>query len=167
MQSGLSSLKIEGRMKSGFYVANVAASYRKEIDRYAKDPEGYVFDPESLVELKKASHRPFTTGFYFGKLGAEGNQYEGSGYIRDYQFVAQLLENKEDQQRILIEQRNHFKVGEHLEIMQPGESFLNYEVTEMYDEDMNSISVAPHPQQRIYLPFNGSLKPWSMFRRKN
>ncbi len=167
MQSGLSSLKIEGRMKSGYYVANVVAPYRKEIDRYAKDSEGYVFDPESLIELKKASHRPFTTGFYFGNLGSEGNQYEGSGYIRNYQFVAQLLENHEEQKRILIEQRNHFKVGEKFEIMQPGEDFLDYEVTEMYDEDMNPISTAPHPQQRIYLPFNCSLKPWSMFRRTN
>ena len=167
LQVGLSSLKIEGRMKSAYYAASVIAPYRKELDTFVKDPDGYVFEPKNMLELKKASHRPFTTGFYFGKLEAEGSQYEDSSYNRTYQFVAQLLENQQDQLRILVEQRNHFQVGEKLEIMQAGEDFLDYEVREMYDEEMNPISTAPHPQQKIYLPFYGSLKPWSLFRRKN
>ncbi|MDD4681181.1 MAG: U32 family peptidase C-terminal domain-containing protein, partial [Clostridia bacterium] len=100
-------------------------------------------------------------------LKAEGNQFEDSSYNRSYQFVARLLESQEERLRILVEQRNHFQVGEKLEIMQPGEDFLDYIVSEMYDEEMNPISTAPHPQQKIYLPFHGSLKPWSIFRRKN
>ncbi|HCS73688.1 MAG TPA: peptidase U32 [Clostridiales bacterium] len=167
LQVGLSSLKIEGRMKSAYYAASVIAPYRKELNTFARDPDGYVFDPKSMLELKKASHRPFTTGFYLGKLKAEGNQFEDSSYNRSYQFVARLLESQEERLRILVEQRNHFQVGEKLEIMQPGEDFLDYTVSEMYDEEMNPISTAPHPQQKIYLPFHGSLKPWSIFRRKN
>ena len=167
MESGLSSLKIEGRMKSGYYVANVTAPYRKEIDRYFREgPASYQYDPESLVELKKASHRPFTTGFYLHHPGSDGNQYEGSNYIRGYQFVARLLENREDHNKILVEQRNHFKLGDRLEIMQPGEDYLDYEVTELFDEEGNSLEAAPHPQQRILLPFRGILKPWALFRRK-
>jgi putative protease len=165
-QAGLSSLKIEGRMKTSYYAANVIAAYCRELDRYYKDPEGYVFDPDSLKELKKASHRPFTTGFYFNQPGADANVYGNSSYVRGYDFVASLLENMEDQGLILIEQRNNFKVGDRLEIMQPGEDYLEYEVTEMFDENMNPITVAPHAQQRVYLPFKGTLKPWSLFRRE-
>ena len=166
MQTGLTSLKIEGRMKSGYYVACVTAPYRREIDRYFNDPKGYSFDPESMTELKKASHRPFTTGFYFSKPGPDSNQFEDSSYIRGYDFVARLVESYEDKDLMLVEQRNHFTVGDRLEIMQPGEGYLDYTVTEMYDENMNPITSAPHPQQLVYLPYKGgSLKPWSLFRR--
>jgi len=165
VRAGLSSFKIEGRMKSSYYVACVVSAYRKELDRYINDPVGYSFDRKSMDELKKVSHRPFTTGFYFGK---DNNitYYESSSYIRGYDFVAILLENVVDKELILVEQRNHFRKGDILEIVQPGESNLEYEVKEMYDEKMNLITSAPHPQQKIYLPFIGRLKPWSLFRRK-
>jgi putative protease len=165
VKSGLTSLKIEGRMKSSYYVANVVSSYRNELDRYVDDSNGYQFDPKSMEELKKASHRPFTTGFYFGRQEVS-THYEDSGYIREYDFVARHLKNLEDKELILIEQRNFFKKGDHLEIMQPAEEFIEYEVSQMFDEEMNLITTAPHPQQRIYLPFKGILKPWSLFRRK-
>ena len=67
IQAGISSAKIEGRMKSIFYVATVVSAYRKAIDAYYADPENYVFNPDWLVELKKVSHREFTTGFFFDK----------------------------------------------------------------------------------------------------
>jgi putative protease len=166
VEAGLSSLKIEGRMKSLYYVASTVAPYRKELNRYYKDPENYRFDPNSMSELKKASHRPFTTGFYFGKPGSDSKQYESSGYIRGYDFVAILLENHCDDEMILVEQRNNFKLGDRLEIMQPGEEFIDYVVTELYDEDSNPVTEAPHPQQRLFMPYRGSLKPFSLFRRK-
>jgi len=166
MQAGLSSFKIEGRMKSGYYVASVTAPYRREIDRYCNDPESYSLDPESMAELKKASHRPFTSRFYFGKPGPDSNEYESSSYIRGYDFVAMLLDNREEKEMVLVQQRNNFSIGDRLEIMQPGEDYLEYTVTEMYDLDMNPIASAPHPQQLVYLPFKGRLKQWSMFRRR-
>ena len=165
MQCGLSSFKIEGRMKSVYYVASVVASYRKEIDSYIRDPINYIYDPKSLIELKKASHRKFTTGFYFGKSGNDSYQIDNSGYERNYDFVAMLIENQVEKNRILIEQRNYFEKGDLLEIMQPGEDYIEYRVDEMYDENMNLVTSAPHPQQRIFLPFSGVLKPFSLFRR--
>ena len=65
--AGVYSLKIEGRMKSVFYVATIVHAYRKAIDAYFADPENYKFNPEWMQELKKVSHREFTTGFYFDK----------------------------------------------------------------------------------------------------
>ena len=69
INSGIDSFKIEGRTKSIFYTATVVSAYRKAIDAYYKDPAGYIFQPEWLEEIKKASHGLFTTGFYFGKTG--------------------------------------------------------------------------------------------------
>lgn len=166
LQTGLTSLKIEGRMKSSFYVANVVSSYRKELNKYLDNPTGYQFEQKSLEELKKANHRPFTTGFYFNKSDHKTIQYESSNYVRGYDFVAMLLKNITDRNMILVEQRNNFKKGDLLEIMQPGKDFIEYEVKEMYDEEMNIIETAPHPQQKVYLPYKGSLKPWSLFRRR-
>ena len=70
VQSGITSFKIEGRVKSEYYVATVVKAYREEIDRYLSDPAHYQFDPESLNEVLKVSHRPYTHGFYFGKTDA-------------------------------------------------------------------------------------------------
>jgi len=166
IEIGLDSLKIEGRMKSSYYVASVISPYRKELDRYFNNPTEYQFDDKSMEELKKASHRPFTTGFYFGKTDEKSIQYESSNYVRNYDFVAMFLDNIDNREMILVEQRNNFKKGDLLEIMQPGTDYIEYEVKEMYDEEMNSIETAPHPQQKVYLPFKGYLKPWSLFRRK-
>lgn len=166
METGLTSLKIEGRMKTSYYVANVISAYRKELDRYCDNTSNYIFDPNNLKELNKASHRPFTTGFYFKKPGSEDHVYDNSSYIREYDFVGMLLETLEEKGLILVEQRNSFAVGDQLEIMQPGEHHISYKVTEMYDSDMNPITIAPHPQQQVYVPFKGHLKPWSLFRRE-
>ena len=81
IESGITSLKIEGRVKTAFYVATVVGAYRREIDRYFADPENYKFNPEELTELCKVSHRPYTTGFYFGAPGTDGQVYESSSYI--------------------------------------------------------------------------------------
>jgi len=67
VESGVSSFKIEGRMKSSFYVATVVKAYREAIDAYYEDKDNYKFDPRLLEEVCKVSHREFTTGFFFNK----------------------------------------------------------------------------------------------------
>ncbi len=165
MKSGLTSFKIEGRMKSVYYVATVVQAYRREIDRYLADPEGYDFDPESLKEIKKTSHRPFTTGFNFKNPSGEDHVYENSKYIRGYSFVGMLKGYDEKRDMHLIEQRNNFAVGDKVEIMQPGEPYMEYTVEELYNEDMEPIESAPHPQQLLYMRFPVKLKPFSMLRK--
>lgn len=165
MESGLSSFKIEGRMKTAYYVATVVQAYRREIDKYLGDPEGYSFDPEALNELKKASHRPFTTGFYLHKPTGEDNEYRSSKYIRGYDFVGLVKGFDKEKGMYLVEQRNNFSVGDRLEIMQPGEQYTDYIVEELYDADMCPIDNAPHPQQQLYMPFDMTLKPFTILRK--
>ena len=92
VEAGISSFKIEGRVKSDFYVATVVKAYRQAIDAYFADPEGYQTDPAWLEEVKKVSHRDYTTGFFFGRPGAEEQNYENSSYIRNYDIVGVVLE---------------------------------------------------------------------------
>jgi len=118
-EAGVTSFKIEGRMKSSFYVSTVVRAYRMAIDAYLKDPENYMFRQEWLDEVSKVSHRRFTTGFFFDKPGPESQNYGTSSYIQSHEFVGIVLSYEENEKTALIEQRNRIFSGDEIEIMQP------------------------------------------------
>jgi len=165
INAGLDSFKIEGRMKSSYYVASIVKAYRQELDLYFYDPENYSPNPQNIEEIKKVSHRPYTTGFYFGKPTEKDYQYDNSKYIRDYDFVGMVLDYNSEESMALVEQRNNFKLGETVEIMRPDGDNFYYTIEKMYDEEGQSITVAPHPQQKIYIPIEVPLSKFSMLRR--
>lgn len=147
IEAGLSSLKIEGRTKSIFYTAAVTGAYRKAIDAYMKEGYNWVFRDEWLKEIGKASHRLYTTGFYFGKPGAEDQNYDSSQYIRDYDFTGLVKSYDSSSQLATVEQRNKMSVGDEIEISGPGiEPFLQT-LDFMTDENGIPIEDAPHAQQ--------------------
>lgn len=165
IEAGITSLKIEGRMKSPYYVATVIRSYRMAIDRYLEDPENYKYDPELLYEIKKASHRDFTTGFYFNKPTGEDQLYTTSSYIRNYDFVGQILDYDEESEIAIVEQRNRMFVGDEIEIFGPNRDFFTQNIEKMWDASGNEIEVAPHPQQKIKMKMSHPVKPWDMIRK--
>lgn len=165
VNAGIDCFKIEGRMKSSYYVATVVQAYRREIDAYLKNQEAYEWDPKALEEIKKASHREFTTGFNFRKPTTEDHRYSDSHYVRGYDFVGMVMGYDIEQNFIEVEQRNSFQVGDSLEIMIPGEDYMNYEVKAMFDENKQPISRAPHPQQKVYLPLDREIKQYSILRK--
>lgn len=146
IESGITSLKIEGRMKTTYYVAMVVKAYRAAIDKYYEDPENWEFDPKWMKELKKASHRDFTTGFYFNKPDHTDHHYDNTSYVRDYSFIGIVKDYDSETKIATVEQRNRFFLGDEIEITGPKEE-VTMKVTEMWDEDMNPVEVAPHPQQ--------------------
>ena len=87
IDAGISSLKIEGRMKSPFYVATVVSAYRAALDEYLEDPDNYKFQEKWYKELCKASHREFYHGFYYSKPDSSGQNYSSSDYTREYSFI--------------------------------------------------------------------------------
>ena len=149
VRSGISSLKIEGRVKTSFYVATIVGAYRREIDRYFADPKGYTFNSVELDELCKVSHRPYSMGFFFGRPGAEAQVYETSSYIRDYELIGIVTEYDEKTGRMTVTQRNRFFEGDEIEIMQPGKAYLTIKAEGMRDEEGVRITVAPHPEQIV------------------
>ena len=119
IRSGVTSFKIEGRMKSAFYVATIVRAYRMALDAYLQDPDNYVFDHKWLEEVSKVSHCSFTTGFFLNKPGPESQKYSSGGYIKTWEFVGVVHEYDESTGTLLIEQRNRILKGDEIEIMQP------------------------------------------------
>ncbi len=165
LAAGVTSFKIEGRMKSIFYLASVVAQYRKAIDAigeagYSEKTAGW------LAELGKASHRTFTTGFYFGKPDASAHNYETSSYVRDYTFTGLVLGYDAKTGEALVEQRNKMTEGETIEVFGPsGESFAQI-ISGMRDADSGEpVSSAPHPQQQLRIPMKEPVCAGSMLRR--
>jgi len=149
--SGVSSLKIEGRVKSEYYVATIVAAYRKAIDKYYENPSEYVFNPEWLKEVKKVSHRDYYTGFFFGIPDTGAQIYGTSSYIRECDIVGIVLDYDEKTKLAKVSQRNRFFKGDEIEIMQPGEDYFTQKVEVLKDENMNDIEVANHAAMTLYI----------------
>ena len=152
-EAGVYSLKIEGRMKSMYYVATVVTAYRAAIDAYLSDPENYVFDSKWYDELCKASHREFTHGFYYNKPTDKDQNYLTSDYTRDYSFIGLVRETDENTGLTTVEQRNKFSIGDTVEVFGPYTAYYEETISEMYDEEGNAIESAPHPQQILRIRF--------------
>ena len=152
IESGLASLKIEGRMKSVFYVATVVRAYRQAIDAYYEDPEGWTFKEEWLEELKKVSNRHFTNGFYFNKPRNVDQNYETSAYYREFTFIGLVLDYDPETKLATVEQRNKISEGDFVEVFGPGNVCFTQTIQGMTDEAGTPISAAPHAQQIVKIP---------------
>ncbi len=151
IESGLSSFKIEGRVKSEYYVATVVRAYRQAIDAYFEDPEHYKVNPEWLEEIKKVSHRDYTTGFYFGKPGATEQNYATSSYIRDYEMVGIVVGYDPETKLAKVIQKNRFFRGSTVEFVRPVGKFFSQTVKELYDEHGAPLEVANRPQSTVLI----------------
>lgn len=146
--AGVASVKIEGRMKSSYYVAVVTRAYRQAIDALSAHQGEYCFDPHWGRELKTVSHRGYTTGFAF----AEEKINETSPdlkIIQTHEPAGIVLSFDSDQDRALIEVRNHLVAGEHVELLLPDEN-IDVDTRRLHDENDNRISEA-HPGARILI----------------
>ena len=166
VDSGVYSFKIEGRMKSMYYVATVVSAYRAAIDEYLKDPANYRFDPAYFDELCKASHREFTHGFYYNKPTDKDQNYLTSDYTRDYSFVGLVRETDPNSGLTIVEQRNKFSIGDVIEVFGPYTPFYEEKINEMYDEEGTPIVSAPHPQQILKIRFDQPPKEGFILRKK-
>ncbi len=153
VDAGVTSFKIEGRMKSMYYVATIVSAYRAALDAYLEDPENYIYDEKYFRELCKASHREFTHGFYYNKPTDKDQNYLTSEYTREYSFVGLVKGYDEKTGLTHVEQRNKFSVGDTIEIFGPHTEYYEETVKEMYNEEMEPIESAPHPQQQLYIRF--------------
>ena len=165
VKAGISSFKIEGRVKTAYYVATVVNAYRQAIDAYCDDPEGYVFDKRLLSEVCKVSHRAYHTGFFFGHPKEDGQVYESSSYIREYEVAAVVEEDAKAGGLVRCTQRNRFAAGDRLEILTPGRTDESFTVSEMYDGGRTPIEAAPHPTMELYLRIPFDVKAGDMLRR--
>ena len=165
VDAGVTSFKIEGRVKSEYYVANTVKAYRREVDRYFENPEKYVFDKSMLDELGKVSHRVYSHGFWHGAPTDDGQIYDSSAYIRDYEVVAVVKECDDDGNAVVM-QKNKFSVGEKIEVMQPFNDTFEFEVQEIFDEKGKSIESASHGKMMAKIKLPKKVDVNSMLRKQ-
>lgn len=166
VEAGIDSFKIEGRMKTALYVATVARTYRKALDDYAKGREVYEANlPWYREEIAKCTYREYTTGFFFGKPGADAQIYDSNTYVKNYTYLGLIGEDVRDG-LYPFEQRNKFSVGDAIEIMKPNGENLEVIVRRLVDEDGNDVESAPHPKQKLWIDVDAPLAPWDILRRK-
>jgi putative protease len=165
--SGVSALKIEGRMKGVHYVGSVVRVYREALDRYAADPDAWRCRPEWLAELGKVSHRGYTTGFLFGSPKDIDHEYH-SRYIRSHDFVA-IVEEAAGDGTVTLGVRNRLEAGETVEIIGRGmeSHFLRLPEMSMTAADSGTTAVVTvaHPNSRVSLKLPFPAERYDLVRR--
>ena len=164
VDSGIDSLKIEGRMKSVHYVASVVKAYRMALDACLTGTS-YKVREEWLTELEKVSHRSYTTGFFFGKTTEADQIYGSSSYEQTSDFVGLVRAYDEKTKIAAVEQRNNMKLGQEIEIFQPVGAAFRQKLAEMWDTEGQEIAAAPHPQQIIRMRMAQPVEVNSILRR--
>jgi len=163
VSAGISALKIEGRMKSLYYVAAVTRVYREALDRYAESPNRYAADPLWREELEKVSHRPYGTGFLFGNEDPQIHRSD-SHYLRGYDFVG-VVDEALSGGRFLVQGRNRFFAGEELEILGPAMRTVAFAAGELRAPD-ETILAAGQPNARIVMDLPLGSRPGDLLRKK-
>lgn len=152
--SGISSYKIEGRVKSAYYTAVVTNAYRMAIDAYRRLGNGYRFDPLWERELESVSHREYGTGFYFASPHEDANTVSRHGYIREKAYLATAMEDSTPAGEMwdtLFVQRNKLEAGDIAEIISPGMAGRPFRADSLRDENGEAIGSTPHAGMKFRL----------------
>lgn len=142
------SFKIEGRMRSIYYIATAVKVYRQIIDEYCNNKNNYEYNLEYEKVLDDVANRDSTVQFFDGNFGRNVQYYNGRRELTNQDFIGLVLDYKDGYAK--VEQRNYFEIGDYVEIFGPKSSF-KFTIEEILDEDKKSINVVRHPKQIIYL----------------
>ena len=154
----LNSLKIEGRAKSAYYAAVVTAAYRHGLDALAA---GEPLDPIWRDEVEHVSHRPYSTGFFYGP---PGQYYDDARYVREWQ-VAAIVTDCDDVGNAMLSLRNKFRTGDTVELVGPGVRPFEMMVPEMADGDGLPLFEPRTPQSIFRMKLPRPVPPWTIVRR--
>ena len=163
---GITSLKVEGRMRSIYYLATVIGTYREIIDSYYDNT--LTEEKLELLEyrLSRVANREVST-HYFNKEADETDQYyTGRQEISNQDYLGLITGYDHENKSIILVERNYFKPTDEIEIFTPSMEVYEYTVDEIFDEDMNKLEVARHPEQILKLKFDKELPAYSMLRLK-
>lgn len=170
IEMGVDSLKIEGRLKTEYYLASVVNVYRNAIDDYMANPEGYDYT-KYLKELEKVKTRGLTTFYFNDRNNKDFQEYEGKQYNPDYEFGGKILEEKSANSRVLIEIKNKLSVGDTLELIIQNEIKPQaFAIEKLYDSETNEEISTVNPGKQgqtviLEIPFEVK-KGWILRRKK-
>lgn len=160
IEAGVTSLKIEGRAKSAYYVSVVTNAYKFAVNQYMENPAEFKLDSWLLDEVQKVSHRQYSTGFYFD---TPTQYYENGGYTRNYDVIAVVDQCKDGV--IYCTQKNKFWLNDKVEILEPLSKPFDFVVDSLFDLDGNPLEAACHPLMKLKINCNKQVKKGSIIRK--
>lgn len=161
---GITSLKVEGRMRSTYYIANVISTYREAIDSYY---EGTLTEEKIKYYTKilnRVANRESTSQFFHGIPGKEGQYFVGRQENSNQDFLGIVLDYNDQTKEVTLTQRNYFKKGDSVEVFGPNIKPFTFTIPDIYDEEGNILEVANHPEQIIKFKLDKKLYPNDMMR---
>lgn len=161
IKAGITSLKIEGRAKSAYYVSVVTNAYKHALNDYYELKEDWRLQPWILEEVNKISHREYNTGFFFNS--EPGQVHSNGGYIREYEVVAVCDGYKDGIAE--FSQRNKFFKGDTVDILEPCGKPFSITISDMYDEWNNPVDSAPHAMQKLFIPIERTIASGALIRK--
>jgi putative protease len=164
VSAGITSFKLEGRVRSAYYTAVVTNTYRMAIDSYFEDPENYRCLPEWRRELCSVSHRQYDTGFFFTPPHERANIVDDMGYIREKAYLATAISDSDDDGWALFVQRNKLILGDPVEILTVGRPGIPFTAEALTDEEGSPITETPHPGQIFRLKCPVAVKEGDILR---
>lgn len=166
IKAGVKSLKVEGRMRSPYYLATVISSYRKIIDNYYNNTlTDEVIEKEEKI-LSRVANRETSTHYYLKEADHLDQYYTGRQELSNQDFLGQVLDYDKDKKILTLTQRNYFKENDSVEIFTPDGNTYSFVIDEVYNEKMERIEVARHPEEIIKLKFDIEVPKNSMMRIK-
>lgn len=163
---GIDSFKVEGRMRSVYYIATVIMCYRKLIDGILNKT---ITDNDKIYYQKildRVANRDTVPQFYHKFPGVNESYFSDRLEVSNQDFLGIVLENDTYNKTITLEQRNYFKVGDVVEFIGPNMDTLTYNISTIINEDNKEIDIARHPKMIVKLPFNGEIEKYAMMRVK-
>ncbi len=161
---GVKSLKVEGRMRSLYYLATVIGTYREIIDRIYDNS----LTPEIMEKLEyrlsRVANREVSTHYFLKEADETDQYYTGRQELSNQDYLGLITGYDKDNNCLILVERNYFKPGDKVEIFTPNNEIYEYTITKIYDEDMNELEVARHPEQVLKIPFEKELEEYSMIR---
>lgn len=149
IEMGVKSLKIEGRMRSSYYVATVISCYRKLIDAYYNNSFSDSLLEKTSKILNRVANRESTSQYFKGYVNENDQYYTEREEVSNQDFLALVTGYDQKNKILILEQRNYFKPGDKVTIFTPDGEECDLVVEEIYDEEMNKLTCARHPKQQI------------------
>lgn len=164
IELGVTSLKIEGRMRSIYYLASVVGSYRALIDAYYNNALTSDFASKYMKILSSVANRESTSQYFLRKADNTDQYYTGRQEVSNQEYIAVITGYDSVNKALIIRERNYFKVGDTIEVFSPDGRSYQFVLEKLLDESNNSIQVARHPDELLKIPFPEKLCEYSMIR---
>lgn len=162
---GITSFKIEGRMRSIYYIATVVGIYRKVIDEYYKNGT-YEYKEEYEKILRRVANRDAVPQFLHGEKDEHCSYYNGREEVSNQDFLGVIIDYNKETKIATIEQRNYFKIGDKIEIFGPNHDIFSYTIHKIIDEDGQNIEIVRHPKQIVFMEMEQSVEKYDLIRTK-